>query len=431
MTGFDELRGLTGYLRKVKLFSRNARLYLLHIFGMDVIHGTWEVLFNLYLLEVGFGIGFIGLRLALQGVLGAVAAVPAGWLADRIDRKWGFIVGDGGGAAMALLQIASGNGPVILVAAGVSAGFGALHRVTEAPFMAENSEPTERMHLFSVGSGFRTLAAMAGALVAGFAPGWLADRFGMSQVSAFRWATYAGVLWWFLSLIPAVMMRPYLSAEVAEALAEAPRRRGLLGGIRSPQLIARLVTVGALLALGGGFVLRLANVFFSEEVHAHEHEIGVTFAAGSLFLAIGAFLAPFAVERFGAVRSIWLTRFAAIPFILLIGFAPELATPERVVSLAGTAFVLRTTLFNMSGPVFEAYSMERLHPTERATFTGIDALFGSGLSAIGAYLGSRLMAGGDFQSPFVVMAVLYTASTVLFFRWFGARRPALAETASA
>ena len=426
----EDLRGLSGYLKKVKLFSRNARLYLLHIFGMDVIHGTWEVLFNLYLLEVGFSIGFIGIRLAVMGVTGALVAVPAGWLADRFDRKWGFIVGDGGGAAMALLLISTGNSAVILVASAVAAAFGALHHVTEAPFMAENSEPAERIHLFSVGSGFRTLAAMIGALVAGFTPRWMAATWNLSTVAAFRWAAYIGVAWWFLSLIPAVLMRPYVSQEVAQARAEVPRGRGLLSGVQSPGLIVRFVTIGALLGLGGGFVLPLANVFFSEEAHAAEHEIGLTFAAGSLFLALGAFLAPLVVERFGKTRAIWMSRFSAIPFILLIGFAPDLATPATVVSLAGAAFVLRTALFNMSGPVYDAYTMERLHPTERATFTGIAAMFFSGSAAIGGFMGARLMNGGDFRTPFVVMAVLYLISTWLFLRWFGGRSDATEVTPS-
>src|SRR5262245_17309069 len=67
------------YVVAVRLFSRNARLYMVHIVGMDMIHGTWEVLFNLYLLALFtpshgvnlFGvyhlhaIEFVGARLAI------------------------------------------------------------------------------------------------------------------------------------------------------------------------------------------------------------------------------------------------------------------------------------------------------------------------------------------------------------------------------
>ncbi len=419
---FEDLTGLRGYLDSLRMFSRNARLYLLHIFGMDVIHGTWEVIFNLYLLAAGFSIEFVGLRLLVQGLAGALAAAPAGWLADRMDRRWGFIIGDGGGAVFALVQISVLNQSVILVASAAAAMFGALHRVTESPFMAENSDPAERVHLFSVGSGFRTLAAMAGALVAGYFPGWLERTRGLETLEAFRWATYVGIAWWFLSLMPAVLMRPYVSEEVAAARAMLPDRPGWLGNVRSFGLIRRFVIIGGLLALGGGFVLRLTNVFLAEDGHAPAEDIGLIFAAGSLTLSVAAFAAPLAAERLGRMRAIWLTRFAAIPFILLLGFAPELATPETVVSLAGVAFVMRTALFNMSGPLYEAFTMDSLHPNERATFTGISALIGSALAAAGGWYGARLMASGDFQIPFVTMAVLYTASTWLFLRWFGGVR---------
>ena len=416
MEGFAQV----GYLGRLRLFSRNARLYLLHVIGMDLIHGAWEVLFNLYLLAVGFDVRFVGIRIAVLGIAGALASIPAGRLADRIDRKWGFIIGDGGGAACALVLIMSETAEMILAFSAVSACFSALHRVTESPFMAENSEPEERIHLFSVEQGLATLAAMAGALIAGFLPGHLMSTEGMTLVDAYRWAVHIGIAWWFLSLIPAVMLRRHVSEEVARARAEVAQeeRGGWMSAIRTPKTVYRFVVIGTLLSLGGGFVLRLANVFFHYDLHAHEHEIGMVFAAGSFFLAIGAFAVPLVVERLGEVATIVWTRFAAVPFILLIGYAPELASPETVVSLAGLAWVLRTTLFNMSGPAFEAFSMGQLHPTERATYIGISHLFGSAMAAVGGYLGAVLMSNGDFRTPFVVMAVLYAVSTALFMRWF-------------
>src|SRR5215207_889730 len=69
---------LAEYVDAVRRFSRNARLYMVHIVGMDMIHGTWDVLFNLYLLALFtpthgvsiFGqhihaLEFVGLRLAV------------------------------------------------------------------------------------------------------------------------------------------------------------------------------------------------------------------------------------------------------------------------------------------------------------------------------------------------------------------------------
>ena len=416
----DEVEQELSYFGKIRSFGWNARLYLAHIFGMDVIHGAWEVLFNLYLLAIGFPITFIGLRLAVLGIASALASVPAGRFADKVDRKWGFIIGDGGGAICALLLIMSTDGTTILALSAVAACFSSLHHVTEVPFMAENSEPSERIHLFSVGSGFRTIAAMLGALVAGFLPRMLADD-GMSTIEAYRWAVHIGIVGWFLSLIPAVMLRknPILEVddEPEEGVGEVARK-GLFSAIKTPQMVIRFVAISSILALGAGFVVRLASIFFLKDAHATEVEIGAVFAAGSLFLAVGAFLAPFVVDKFGEVAAIYWTRFAAIPFILLIGFAPQLATPETVVSIAGLAWVLRTALFNMSNPVMDSFTMGKLQPSERATYVGISAMFWSALTALGAFLGARMMDAGDFRTPFVIMAVTYALSTYLFLHWF-------------
>jgi len=143
----DDLSGLRGYVEEVKRFSRNARLYLLHVIGMDLIHGTWEVLFNLCLLEIGYGLEFLGLRLAVISVSGTLASIPMGRLSDKVGRKLGFILGDGGSAAMSLVQIMSANPVVLLVAPAVGTAFGSLHYVTEPAFMAENSARSERVHL--------------------------------------------------------------------------------------------------------------------------------------------------------------------------------------------------------------------------------------------------------------------------------------------
>ena len=84
----DDAEPELSYFGKIRNFGWNARMYLLHIFGMDVIHGAWEVLFNLYLLQIGFDLKFVGLRLAVLGIAAALASIPAGRLADKLDRKW-------------------------------------------------------------------------------------------------------------------------------------------------------------------------------------------------------------------------------------------------------------------------------------------------------------------------------------------------------
>ena len=403
---------LAEYAQAMRSFSRNARLFIVHVIGMDTVHGTSLVLVNLYFLAVGLPIEFIGLRLLLSGIAGAIFSVPAGIVSDRIGRKWSFIIGDGVGAALYLITIFSTDQPILLVTGVLAAIAGTLHGVSEPAFMAENSEQRERVHLFSVSDGLRTLSAMVGSLLGGFVPllaASLADK-----VTLYRASIFIGIFIWALSLIPALMLRGR----------DRPSERGASGirnvfaGVRHRDRVFRLVAVGAVASLGFGLVGPLFNVFFFEGLHAHTHDIGVTFASGELFLALAALSAPFLVARMTKVQAIVGTRLLAVPFILLIGLSPSLATVTTVLTLAGVAYVVRIVLANAAGPIAEAFSMEILDPSERGTMVGLRSTAQQTLSGLGAFAGSRLMAGGDYVTPFLLMASLYAGSAILFWVWF-------------
>ena len=403
---------LAEYALAVRSFSRNARLFIVHVIGMDTVHGTSLVLVNLYFLAVGLPIEFIGLRLLLGGIAGAAFSVPAGLISDRIGRKWSFIIGDGAGAALYLITIFSVDQGILLGTGVLSAIAGTLHGVSEPAFMAENSEQRERVHLFSVSDGLRTLSAMVGSLLGGFVPllaASLADK-----VTLYRASIFIGIAIWALSLIPALMLR----GRDRPIERGASGIRGIFTGVRHPDRILRLVAVGGLVALGFGFVGPLFNVFFYEGLHAHTHDIGVTFASGSLFVALAALAAPFLAARMTKVQAVVSTRLLAVPFILLIGLSPSLATVTTVLTLAGLAYVIRSVLASAASPIAEAFTMEILDPGERGTMVGLRSAAQQTLSGLGAFLGARLMAGGDYVTPFLVMAATYAASAVLFWLWF-------------
>ena len=413
---------LAEYALAMRSFSRNARLFIVHVIGMDTVHGTSLVLVNLYFLAVGLPLEFIGLRLLLSGIAGAIFSVPAGIVSDGIGRKWSFIIGDGLGAALYLITIFSVDQGILLATGVLAAIAGTLHGVSEPAFMAENSESRERVHLFSVSDGLRTLSAMVGSLLGGFVPllaASLADK-----VTLYRASIFIGIFIWALSLIPALMLRGKDTPSE-----RAPRGiRNVFAGLRHRDRVLQLVAVGGIGALGFGLVGPLFNVFFFEGLHAHTHDIGVTFASGQLFLALAALSAPFLAARMTKVQAVVWTRLLAVPFILLIGLSPNLATVSTVLTLAGFAYVVRIVLANAAGPIAEAFSMEILDPSERGTMVGLRSTAAQTFSGLGAFAGSRLMAGGDYVTPFVLMATLYAASSILFWVWF---RPLERETLAA
>jgi MFS family permease len=417
---------LADYVDAVRHFSRNARLYMVHIVGMDMIHGTWEVLFNLYLLALFtpthgvslFGqhihaFEFVALRIAVGAIASGVGSIPAGLLSDRIGRKASFILGDGLGAFIALLNILIIDPVFLLFTPIVSSWAGSLHHVSETAFMAENSTARERVHLFSVGGSLSTAVGIFGSLIAASHPAFVAWFGGMLE--GYRAATLVGVSLWFLSLIPALMLREEAPAQAAE------RRRVKigLGNIRHRALVAKLVTTGALLGVGYAAALPFMNVFFHEHLHANETEIGTTFATAAIFVAIGSLFAPVIANRLGKVRGITIARLAAVPVVLSLGLSPENVDAATIsLTAAGVAIALRSMLMNVSGPIAEAFAMEMLDPSERATMVGIESAAGSLLRAGASVVGGFAIARGDFLTPFAITAVCYVASTLLFWFWF-------------
>ena len=151
-------------------FSRPSRLFLLSTLFAWAGYGVNQVIFNLYLVEGGFQEAFVGRVIAINGVGLALAALPAGWLAERRGRRLCLVLG----AAIygcAQLVRALVLVPDVLYAASFMAGVGqALTAIAAAPFLTEHSSPRERTHLFSAFFAAELLAGVIGSLVGGSMP---------------------------------------------------------------------------------------------------------------------------------------------------------------------------------------------------------------------------------------------------------------------
>jgi MFS family permease len=416
---FNAQQGLSGYVTRMRMFSSNARLYMIHVVGMDVIHGTWEVVFNLYLLAIGFDVSFVGLRILIRAISAGVMYIPAGLISDRIGRKMSFILGDGMGAIMSLIAISTGNPILILGTAAIGGVFGSLHGVSEAAFMAENSEDYERIHLFSVADGTRTAAAIIGSVLAGLVPLLLADGDMESLVNMYRFVAYLGIVIWFASLIPALLLKQ----DTREKSKVPLTLRTMFSNIKNPDLIMKLSIPAAIIGFGAGFTLPLMNVFFQEGLGTTEVEIGVIFAAGQALLVVASFLAPFIAIRLGKVRAIVMTQMLSIPFILLLGYVAELGdVAGSFIAVAVIAYVARITTMDVSGPIREAFGMELLDPLERGTQVGIQRAMAAGLYGLAGFFGGQIMNAGDYRTPFLIMAALNVCSIALFWTFFGRQK---------
>jgi MFS family permease len=80
-------RVFSDYYEATADFSRNAKLFLASVFLAGMSFSAFGVIFNLYLVELGFREGFIGNLLSVGALAMSLPALPAGLACDRIGRK--------------------------------------------------------------------------------------------------------------------------------------------------------------------------------------------------------------------------------------------------------------------------------------------------------------------------------------------------------
>src|SRR5579864_1229877 len=163
---------LIEYVRQFGSFQRNARLYLISNALGGVTTGIVLVLYNLYLVSLGYRADFVGVLL-LVGTLGAGLAIfPAGACIDRFSGKailiWSSLLIGVAGIGLFLFRQ-----PIPLLVSSFVAGIGgAFLLVINAPFLMANSTPAERPHLFSLNIALSLITTVLGKLIGGVLPIW-------------------------------------------------------------------------------------------------------------------------------------------------------------------------------------------------------------------------------------------------------------------
>ncbi len=409
---------MRAYFSRLRDFSRNARLLLIsNVFSLKppmggLAWGLWMVLFNLYLLEQGYDIAFIGTLLAINAVAHAVAIFPLGLFCDVVGRRRAFLVGGLLDLFMRLAMVSTESVPLLFAA---SAGAGvtlALVHVAWEPFMAESSTWQDRTHLFSINRSLGLISILGGSLLAGGLPLALAGSFdlGSSMVRPFRLTLFLAIALNLVSLLPI-----YFTRETRRPISASIS----LSKIQSRATIGKFMIVSGLTGLAFGFIQPFFNLFFSGKLGASADQIGVILALGSLAGAVASLAAPVLTERWGRVATLSLTTLLAIPFTLGMAFSPGY-------SLVILSFLLMMGFRTIGYPVAATFRMEAVLEQERASTVGLTHLSFDILFAPSQYLAGQMMNNGQFWLPYTLTAFLAVVIAVAYWVFFRRLEPEVA-----
>jgi MFS family permease len=395
---------LLDYISNLRAFNPNARFYLVSVLITGMTMGGFRLLFNFFVLSLGYDEELLGNLITTSNTTALVMALPMGYLVDLWGRKNSLLARTILlGLAVAVMAV----WPSIPIFFGMNILFGlamSIGSVVTGHFMMENSEEQERSYLFSFASGIRMAAMSVGNWIGGYLPTWVG---GYQNVDPDSSGAYAGTML-IIALVSAVGLLPII-------FIRRNRLASVRGGVfapvvfarKNPKLLGKVFTPLLIVSVGAGLFVPFMNIFFRDIHHLPDTTVGSLMAWGSLAMGVGLLVAPPLADRLGKLRLVVVTQGLSIPFMILLGFSP-------IVWISAAAFYIRMAFMNMSSPIYQNFVLERVRPEERATVASLHSMVWSFGRSFSPSISGSLQVNYGFGPPFLIAICLYAVAIFLY-----------------
>jgi len=394
---------------------RDAKLLMASRGIRSFAFSSLNVVFAIYLDQLGYSTVTIGIIFSVAYLSGAVLTAVWGYLSDRFGRRNILML-------LAVLTIISNciyvffSGFVFILlavvianvgsggSAGGGQGGGPFNPVEEA-LLAEKCTPENRNRVFAVNSSVGALMGSFGALASGF-PQYLQETRDWSAIASYK------PLFILTILFSVVLFFVYSS------IREQHQPRTVEKKISKPTGI--FVTKMSLLAIvdnfGAGMAGALVSYWFFLRFGVQLKSLGVIFFA-SYFLAAVSFLsAPLIALRLGVVRTMAFSHGLASIIYLVLPLAPTLA-------IAASLLMIRSFFAYMDNPLRASFTMAMVNSDERGSAAGVTSLARIIPYGISPTFSTYLMQSVSLTLPLFIGGGLQLINDVAFYLLFRHVRP--------
>jgi MFS family permease len=408
-------------LRNQSLLTRDGWFLFAARFTRMFAYGALSVILVLYLAEIGFDEGKIGILLTLTLVGDTAISLMLTTRADRWGRRRTLLAGAGLMLLAGTVFAVSGNFFILLLAATI--GVISPSGLEVGPFLpveqaalSQVLSAEQRTRVFSWYSLIGSIATAMGALSGGVISDLLQRRLG-TPVAGYRVILVAYAL--FGLLLAAIFTRLSVSIEVrpsggSHTVASAPR----FGLHRSHGVVRRLSGLFALDSFAGGFVIQsLAAYWFHLRFGLEPGMLGGIFFGANILAGLSALAAARLASRFGLVNTMVFTHLPSNVLLILVPLMPDK-------TLAIALLLLRFSISQMDVPTRQSYLMAVVGPEERsaaAGVTGVARTTGASIAPLfaGILLGNPLL----LNVPFYLAGGLKIVYDLLLYRSFISLKP--------
>ncbi len=373
---------------------------LLHSSLFGLAGSVADLLFNFYLVSLGYGADTAGLLSTVNRMAGVALGLPIGLLIDRIGARRSLVIGAvcyGGGWALALL---SGALWALALTQFLVGAAQVLALTSVVPLMTGVTDAHDRATVFGLNTSAAMMVGLLGSAAGGLLPALAAGLLavGPQAVVAYRLALTTVVAIALAAALPVLRGVPEHNrdevATSAEPLqARIPARRLL--GFALPAL---------LLGVGSGAILPFQNLFFRQQFGLSDAAVGAVLAVTALVMGLGAVIgAPISV-RLGLQRAAATLRVGAVPTVLLM-LIPALFP-------ATVGFCLRGLFVAASFPLNDALVMHITPARQRGTAMSLTSVLWSLGWAGAAIMSGWVQLRWGFAPAIMVAALAYALSSL-------------------
>jgi MFS family permease len=309
---------------------------------------VFVLLYNLFLLDLGYREDFLGLVASFTTSGNIAGTIGAVLLTRRIGLKRAVVACLFASAMIAVARSLIVYEPALLGFAFLAGTVFALWAISIAVIIAQTTEAHLRPFAFSVYLATAIGIGIIADPLGGHLPAWVEQLFGPAgPARSKQGALLIGCAFVFLSVIPALFLKLAAGADP-----------GRLSYPRSSFVVRFLIAV-AVMNLATSAFNPFANAYFSQYLEMPVHKIGLVFSGGQVAQVIAILVSPLILKRLGLIRGVMWIELATGLSLAVLATGPSAGV--AVLGYAGYA-----AFQWMDEPAMESLLMTRVRPDERS-----------------------------------------------------------------
>jgi DHA1 family multidrug resistance protein-like MFS transporter len=311
----------------------------------------------------------VGLVVAAFGIARMFIDLPAGYLAQRFNKKSLMLVGLLIVSSSSIIAGLAQNYLTLLVARIIEGLGSAIYVTTATIFIALVASPERRGLLMSIYSGFLLLGAIFGPSFGGF----IADSYGINA-PFFAYAIISGS-----GIIPTLILPHVNNSNNEKSIKVRELYQQAWNDLRDPRFIPVLPSIFSLFFIRTGVRSTLVPLFSGNNLGLNQFDIGILLTIAGIATAITMVPIGYVSDKIGRRTPLLLSLIISAPLTIWIAFTTDLFNMIIVMFFYGA-------IIGLSGPI-AAYVTDIAPKDKLEIYMGVYRTIGD----IGFVLGPLLM----------------------------------------